>query len=149
MLRAKRSGRGDPAIFTQDQDTSCWAELWGDQVWILRKSHKTEEQMEAQRGESTCPELHSKWEGKENERYYMASSWLCSQSPCLVTWHTSCSTANALAVPRSSGFWSTDPITPHDSHAPRVPLPHSQGTGPRPRQKQQSHSLPGDSARRK
>lgn len=33
-------------------------------------------------------------------------------------------------MPRSFGFWSSNPITPYDNRVPQVPLPHSLGTGP-------------------
>ena len=59
-----------------------------------------------------------------------ASSWPSSRAPSLVTWHTTCARAAILGMPRSSGFWSIDPITSHDIHTPPVPLPPSLGTGP-------------------
>ena len=45
------------------------AEPWGDQRWILRASSKWKKSKpRAQGGESTCPGLHSEWEGTKSHK---------------------------------------------------------------------------------
>lgn len=70
-----------------------------DKRWILRANHQ------GLGREGPCPESHSEWEaeGARGNDWCLYGFFLASsQVPCLVTWHTTCSSADVLGVPRSS-----------------------------------------------